>query len=498
MIAKIWSIFTSLRLTVVCLAFGIVLVFLGTIAQVNEGLWQAQERWFKSYFIWVGHVPVMPGGYLVGIVLVLNLLAAHIKRFQFTKKKIGINLTHTGIILLLVGQLATDLLSHERLISFSEGETRAFTEDHRDNELVFIAPSANGEDEVVSIPEAMLAAGKEIAHEKLPFAVRVKAYHPNSEVISIQSAVAAGQQLNAALATVQAQYASADGLAMQAERAQESEGRLAVWREALDVVGEKNARDIVAAAKSIAAQPERAARLLTELKTRFQQQMLRGFKMSGMNPSQSPTGEDKARRFVAERLEKNLPLTADAFTPASSTGMGARIFFQPLPATQEMDKRNLPAAVIELMQGGKSLGTWLVSPWLNDEDLNLAGAPWRTAFRLERNYLPFSVKLLKTTHEVYAGTTVPKNYQSRVRLENPTTGENREVDIYMNNPLRYAGLTFYQSQMDRFTMPGFSGLQVVKNPSWLAPYLGCALVALGMVWQFMYHLIGFITKRRAT
>ena len=103
---------------------------------------------------------------------------------------------------------------------------------------------------------------------------------------------------------------------------------------------------------------------------------------------------------------------------------------------------------------------------------------------------------MKTTHEVYAGTTVPKNYQSRVRLENPATGENREVDIYMNNPLRYAGLTFYQSQMDRFTMPGFSGLQVVKNPSWLAPYFGCALVALGMVWQFLYHLIGFITKRR--
>ena len=116
MIDTLWRVFTSLRLTVVCLSFGILLVFLGTIAQVNEGLWQAQERWFKSFFIWTGpaggswQVPIMPGGYLVGIVLVLNLLAAHIKRFQFTKKKVGINLTHLGIILLLVGQLATDLL----------------------------------------------------------------------------------------------------------------------------------------------------------------------------------------------------------------------------------------------------------------------------------------------------------------------------------------------------------------------------------------------------
>ena len=499
MIDKLWRTFTSLRLTVTCLAFGIVLVFLGTIAQVNEGLWQAQERWFKSFFIWVGHVPVMPGGYLVGIVLVLNLLAAHIKRFQLTKKKIGINLTHTGIILLLVGQLATDLLSDESLISFREGETRAFTESHRDNELVFIASAANGQDEVVSIPEAMLAGEKEIAHAKLPFTVRVKEYRANSEIISIKAAVEAGQQLTAAIATVQAQYATPDGLAMQAEKAQESEGRMAVWRDALKAAGESDVQDVVAAAKRIAAQPEHAARLLTELKTRFQQQMLRGFKMSGMGPTQGSTDQDSARRFVAARHEQNLPLTADALPPASSNGMGARVFLQPLAETKEMDKRNLPAAVIELEQGGKSLGTWLVSPWLNDEELNVAGQTWHTALRFERKYLPYSVKLLKTTHEVYRGTEIPKNFQSRVRIENAARGENREVDIYMNSPLRYEGLTFYQYQMgkDERSAVGNSTLQVVKNPSWLTPYLGCAIVALGMVWQFLYHLVGFITKRRA-
>ncbi len=39
---------TSLRLTVVLLAFAIMLVFLGTLAQVDEGLYQAQTRLFKS------------------------------------------------------------------------------------------------------------------------------------------------------------------------------------------------------------------------------------------------------------------------------------------------------------------------------------------------------------------------------------------------------------------------------------------------------------------
>ena len=170
----------------------------------------------------------------------------------------------------------------------------------------------------------------------------------------------------------------------------------------------------------------------------------------------------------------------------------------PLAVTREMDKRNLPAATIELEEGGKSLGTWLVSPWLNDEELEIAGGHWHAAMRWERTYLPYSVKLLKTTHEVYRGTEIPKNFQSRVRIEHPAKGETREVDIYMNSPLRYEGLTFYQYQMgqDERTAVGNSTLQVVKNPSWLTPYLGCAIVSLGMVWQFMYHLVGFITKRR--
>ena len=113
--------------------------------------------------------------------------------------------------------------------------------------------------------------------------------------------------------------------------------------------------------------------------------------------------------------------------------------------------------------------------------------------------MPELAKLLKATHEKYRGTEIPKNFQSRVSIDNPQTGERgREVDIYMNNPLRYQGLTFYQYQMgkDERSAVGNSTLQVVKNPSWLTPYLGCIIVSLGMIVQFMYHLVGFITKRR--
>jgi hypothetical protein len=39
-------------------------------------------------------------------------------------------------------------------------------------------------------------------------------------------------------------------------------------------------------------------------------------------------------------------------------------------------------------------------------------------------------------------------------------------------------------------------LQVVRNPSWLTPYIGCAMVGVGLLVQFMYHLIGFVSKRK--
>ncbi|HUR47745.1 MAG TPA: cytochrome c biogenesis protein ResB [Candidatus Saccharimonadales bacterium] len=385
MIQRTIKLFTSLRLTVVCLAFAVLLVFFGTLAQVNEGLYDAQNRWFRSLFVWWGpqgagwKIPIFPGGYLLGTVLLLNLISAHIQRFKLTWKKLGINVTHAGIILLLIGQLSTDLLSRETQVRFAEGETKGFSESILRNELVFLTDaSKQDQDEVISIPESFLKKDQEIRPEKLPFAVKVKEFHPNAE------------------------------------------------------------------------------------------------------------------------LRQRGPMV-DKGPPPATRGVGPNVVMTPRPETKDMDSRNFPTAVVELIGAQGSLGTWLISTVLNPQEIKIGDRSWRMAFRMERQYLPYTMQLLKTTHEVYPGTTKPKNFQSRVRIENPSRGENREVDIYMNNPLRYEGMTFYQHQMGRDEADanrGSSTLQVVKNPAWLTPYVGCAAVGGGMVIQFMMHLIGFVTKRR--
>lgn len=388
MMNRLINILTSLQLTVVCLVFSLVLVFIGTVAQVDEGLYQAQARYFKSWYIWgvtlSNHkLPILlPGGYLIGAVLLVNLLAAHAKRFHFSWKKAGILMIHFGIILLLLGQLLTDLLSRESQMRMGKGELKNYSEDSQSSEMVLISAAKDNpdEDEVISIPESLLREGAEIKHPGLPFTLQVRKYWRNS---------------------------------------------------------------------SISTKPREGA--------------------------------------------------ADAGA-THGAGKGVHIMLQP-PVTA-MDEVNTPSALIEVTGGKDSHGRWLVSSRSSTKQtFEHAGKQWQIALRFTRHYMPFSLTLLELRHDIYKGTEIPRNFSSRIQLINPSTGEQRETLIYMNNPFRYSGLTFYQYQMTDEDMAREAGvspsstLQVVRNPGWITPYFACLLVGLGLFYQFGGHLIQFLRKR---
>jgi hypothetical protein len=492
---SLWKFLTSLRLTIVLLALAIVLVFVGTVAQADEGLYQVQNRYFRHWFI-LGttlfgyHMPwfIWPGGYTIGFSLLTNLVAAHIKRFHWSSAKIGIHLTHLGIIILLVGQLATDMLQVESRMTFNEGQSANFVEHHSNHELVFSTDAGGNDEKVVSIPEELVTKGAAITNPNLPFNVQVKEYSPNSDMVVHSEVTDAATKLTTALATVEGEFSTPDALVPQAERAAQSEGRVQVWRDALKAIGEPDTDDIVAATKKVAAQPDKEGKLREILKKSFRTQMLQRFTMQG-----------GAMKIAADKIGAGQPITEDSLPAAAPNGAGAKVAITPLPEAKDMDTRNLPYALIELDAPGKNLGTWLVTPQLKPQDVTVDGKAYHIAFREERNYLPYSFTLMQATHKKYAGSDTPKDFRSRVLIENPDTKEHREVEISMNNPLRYKGLAFFQYQMTKDELdrsPGQSVLQVVHNPSWLAPYIGCIVVAVGMLWQFLHHLVGFITKRR--
>ena len=126
--------------------------------------------------------------------------------------------------------------------------------------------------------------------------------------------------------------------------------------------------------------------------------------------------------------------------------------------------------------------------------IEIDGKRYDLELRFRREYLPFSMTLIEFRFDRYLGTEVAKNYSSRVRLVDPERGEDREVLIKMNDPLRYAGETFYQADFDKDTERG-TELQVVRNPGWLIPYISCVLVTLGMAVHFGLSLTNFLRRR---
>ena len=190
-----WLIpFANLRITLTLLSFSMILIFVATLEQVRIGIRGAQAEFFESmYGIWhypeqfwggdlLNPLPIpIPGGYLLGGLLILNLLAAFITRFQWTVKKMGIQFIHLGIIMLLVGQLATQAMQEESRMQINKGESKNYLERFHGVELAFIDVTDAEVERVVALPEALLEKGGLHYSDELPFKVRVLDFGPNCE-----------------------------------------------------------------------------------------------------------------------------------------------------------------------------------------------------------------------------------------------------------------------------------------------------------------------------
>jgi hypothetical protein len=316
------------------------------------------------------HIPIFPGGHLIGALLLVNLIAAHAKRFRWTWRKLGIHLTHAGLIVMLAGGLFTDLFAVESHMRLAGGDTKNFSEDTRQMELAVIDTSDNDLDQVTAVPDTVLRRNRTIDHWSLPFRIVVRNFYQNSHL-------------------------------------------------------------------------------------------------------------------------KMLNEAGDGVRPIANQGPGAMIAVEPAPRATGVDERDVPSAAIEILpKDGSSLGTWLVSDALGaPQTFSSGGRTWMITLRPARYYKPYSVTLQKFTHEKYAGTEIPKNFSSKVTLIDPERAVNRDVLIYMNHPLRYRGETFYQAGFQKDDSATI--LQVVHNPSFIAPYVACVIVAVGLRLQLVFISLDF-------
>jgi hypothetical protein len=185
-----------LKLTVVIFALCIILIFAGTLAQVHSGIWTVVDQYFRSIIVrielqlfvpesvaTVGGAIWFPGGLTLGVAMLINLVAAHTVRFKFKKKRMGIIITHLGVILLLVGEFVTGFAAQEGNMTIREGETVNFVEDIRASELAITDESSPDDNLVVVVPERYLDTGEIVQNGLLPFTFEITEWMPNSRFL---------------------------------------------------------------------------------------------------------------------------------------------------------------------------------------------------------------------------------------------------------------------------------------------------------------------------
>ena len=428
---KVGQALASLRLTVVLFVLSMFLVFTGTLAMRDSGLWTALYGYFRCWIAWIPlqvfvpfgqvffgmpmnlRVPggfYYPGGWLLGTALLINLVAAHALRFKFLKradrsfllqraaatdstaktillrimdfvlfriawKRSGILMIHSGLVILMLGEFITGKFASEALMPIVIGESANYLQNSDRVELAFLHddPSDPGKEHVIVVSDQMLRKNGVIDDERLPFKVEIIRFIANADV---------------------------------------------------------------------------------------------------------------RKRTAGEDAPATRGVGADAVLEEQPQNVGA-------DSNQQTD---MPGAYVKLSdkKSGASLGTYLLWVYLGEQEIGSGSNGYRMDLRYKRSYQPYQIYLEEFHHDVYPGTEIPKNFSSRVRLI-PDEGESREVVIYMNNPLRYEKQTFYQASTlkgDAGTV-----LQVVQNPGAEMPYIACALVCLGMLVHFGLHLGSFLERR---
>ena len=374
---RCWNLLSSLQVTIVALILLMALVVLCTLAQTELGTLGAVNTYMRSWLVWrrlLGvpfALPLFPGGALVGLVLVANLSAVVIRRFEWNPRKLGLWVVHAGLILLVAGEFATGAFQQDARMSIEQGQTVNFLESYHEMELGVTDVTDPARTEEYGIPDPLLRAGAAIPVPGTPLTFKVKRFYPNAALVPL------------------------------------------------------------------------------------------------------PAGE----RALADR------------------GVGAGVKITEAPLATSDKEVNATSALVEPVAGAASYGTWLVSAMLGaPQSFIHEGRTYMLTMRPRRTYLPYTVTLKKFSHDNYPGTDIPKNFSSLVHLSNPGRHEERDVLIYMNQPLRYDGKAFYQASYgkgDTLTI-----LQVVSNPGWLLPYISCALITLGLLAHFCITLFNAVKRRQ--
>jgi len=524
---SVLAMFASLKLTVTLFALSIVLVLAGTLAQIDHDIWYVIENYFRTPLAWIElkvffsrawDVPNIsipfPGGWTIGMLLGLNLVAAHAIRFKVTgtgtSLKVGIGLIALGVALTyaVVQSGLDNQVESELSPEFANGLWHALRAALGGGTLVLayvLALSFQKQRKANSSwlwwlgaasctllggltiwlftnPEAQLdVSGLRILWQLIKASAAglvllagcLYVFGRRAGIVLLHGGIAlmmfselltgiAAEEANMQIFVGRAVSFAADNRSFEIAVVDKSDAK----EDAVTVVPGSL---ITAAAKS--------GKSIEHSGLPFSIRVLEYFPNSETRLAQPGESSPATKGVGALHLAIDRP---------TSVGVGDK---------QTVD---VPAVAVELLSAEQeSLGTLLLSPTLRKESLEIAGKLYEMDLRFKRLDKPYSVELLEFKHDVYVASNTAKNFSSKVKLVDSEQNVEREFKIWMNNPLRYGGDTLYQSSFDPDN-PNYSVLQVVTNSGWMIPYVSCMLVATGLLAHFGAIFFRFAKRQTAS
>lgn len=453
----------SLRITVVLLALATFLVFAGTVAQIDRSIWTVVDEYFRCAFVWIGFGTFFPrdwevgggfwfpGGWLIGGLLLVNVLAAHIVRFRL--RAVG-RRRILGLALLVVGAALTWLIidgafSHD----VAATEEAAFWR-------VLLRLGKGGGAAAVLLAACLLLFGPKrggiiLLHGGIVLLL-VSEFVTGTTAVEGRMRIEQGTPMNYVEHTRMAEL---------------------VFIDRSDPAGDR--------VSAVRMTRLRGGGLVSDPALPVDVEVLR------VMPNVELRDASRAGPNVPNPATAGAGRWAIAFEIPESSGT----------STQQL--LDVPAVYVTLRskEDGAALGTYLATPLLEGTAIErqtvvAGGRIHEVALRFARTYKPYRIDLVEFRHDKYVGTETAKNFSSVVRLVDEEAGVDRTVRIWMNNPLRYRGETFYQLSYE----PGrnVTILQVVRNHGWMLPYLSCMFVAFGMTVQMGQRLLTFLGRRAAS
>lgn len=548
--------FASLKLTVALFVCSLILVLVGTLAQVDKSMWQVMSDYFRTFFAWIEfkvffprtffpNWPAIPGGiwfpggWLLGSLLGINLVAAHCTRFkiqaQGTQAVWGFLTMALGIIAALVVIIAGhnprgvqgdpwisydafwQLMRAASIILFAVSVFYLVYADWSQRAqvmlraLAFLASGTLcgllvvwGSGQRISDPSmrVLWQLGQSMTAALIFLIGAVLVFHRRGPVATIHFGVALLMfgELFVSLVAVEEQMLIKEGSSVRFA-AETKSTELAIVSKSK----QPNEDDVVVIPQSRLVPGAR----IEVPNLPFKIEVLDYLPNAAMEPATGGTAKDNPNLTAENKPTAGLGLYMQAVPRRTSSGADS---------DAGMDEAAAYVKIIPNTGNTKPM-VFLVSQWyshlrqlgisLQQMQMVPAGATAAARFtadgttytldlRAKRNYKPYSVELLSVKRTDYVGTTTAKDYSSFINLDDPTRGQRlSSYRIWMNNPLRYAGETFYQSSyLEPFKGTRFTILSVVTNAGWMIPYVACAVAGLGMLAHFSLALQRFLLRQQ--